>query len=290
MGGSVRSAYGRPPATLGWKGTTWTRRSARWVEETAGGPITDVTRPASGGSRELYFVDVAGPDGTVLPLVVRCEGGGSFAGTEISPAKEAVVYSAVETPRYQYRASWASLPGAARVAGTGTGIGDLSAVDEPERAETMRSFIDAWRRCTTSTWTRSRSTVSRALETPKTTPVSISRCGTAGRRRRGAPRSAGALRGRVAARARAGRRDSHRAGAGRHGSGQLRVREREGHGHRRLGVRARRRPDGRLGVARHADARRRPHRAPGSVLAATGSQSTTSGSATTAPRSTTGAP
>ena len=67
-----------------------------WVEETAGGPITDVSRPASGGSRELYFVDVAAPDGAVVRLVLRCEGGGSFSGTEISPAKEAVVYRALE--------------------------------------------------------------------------------------------------------------------------------------------------------------------------------------------------
>src|SRR5436190_2549387 len=67
-----------------------------WVEETAGGRIAWVSRSPAGGSRELYFLDVERADGTVVPLVLRCEGGGSFAGTEISPSKEAVVYRALE--------------------------------------------------------------------------------------------------------------------------------------------------------------------------------------------------
>src|SRR5436190_20799030 len=67
-----------------------------WVEDTIGGHIVGAARPPVGGSRELYLVDVEQRDGTVLPLVVRCEGGGSFAGTEVSPSKEAVVYRALE--------------------------------------------------------------------------------------------------------------------------------------------------------------------------------------------------
>ena len=62
----------------------------------AGGPIIHVNRPRAGGSRELYFVDVATGRRQGPPLVLRCEGGGSFAGTEVSPAKESVVYRALE--------------------------------------------------------------------------------------------------------------------------------------------------------------------------------------------------
>ena len=63
-----------------------------WVERSVRGRVVVADRAPGGGSRELYLVDVEQPDGTVLPLVLRCEAGSSFTGTEVSPAKEAVVY------------------------------------------------------------------------------------------------------------------------------------------------------------------------------------------------------
>ena len=115
-----------------------------WVEETAGGRITATTRPPAGGSRELYFVDVERDDGATVSLVLRCEGGGSFSGTEIAPAKEAVVYRALaETPVPVPLVVGVAPGGAALLMERVPGIGDLTEVDDDERAETMASFVDA---------------------------------------------------------------------------------------------------------------------------------------------------
>src|SRR4051794_31912941 len=102
-----------------------------WVEATAGGHITAMHRPPAGGSRELYFVDVGRDDGTTLSLVLRCESGGSFSGTEISPAKEAVVYRALaETPVPVPRVLGLAPEGAALLMERVPGIGDLTQVDD----------------------------------------------------------------------------------------------------------------------------------------------------------------
>ncbi|MEX1008698.1 MAG: phosphotransferase family protein, partial [Acidimicrobiia bacterium] len=115
-----------------------------WVEETAGGRITALSRPPAGGSREAYFVDVERADGVVVPLVLRCEGGGSFAGTEISPTKEAVVYRALEhTDVPAPRVVGLAPDGAALLMERVPGSGDFTDLDERTRGETMRSFIDA---------------------------------------------------------------------------------------------------------------------------------------------------
>jgi len=116
----------------------------RWVEEALDARIVSEARPPIGGSRELYLVDVERADGTIEPLVVRCEGGGSFAGTEISPAKEAVVYHALEgagvpVPRVLASATDGSAIVMARVGGDS----DLTPLDERTRAATMASFADA---------------------------------------------------------------------------------------------------------------------------------------------------
>ena len=74
-------------------------------------------RPArrAAGPGELYFVDVGTRRRRDRPLVLRCEGGGSFSGTEISPAKEAVVYRALARHRRcRCRASSGSRPAARR--------------------------------------------------------------------------------------------------------------------------------------------------------------------------------
>lgn len=114
-----------------------------WVEDTVGGRIVGAVRPPVGGSRELYFVDVEQPDGSVLALVVRCEAGGSFAGTEVSPAKEAVVYRALEHTAVPVPRVFAlATDGAVLVMERVAGDGDLSVLDPDARAATMRSFVD----------------------------------------------------------------------------------------------------------------------------------------------------
>ncbi len=115
-----------------------------WLEDAVDGRVVDTVRPSVGGSRELYLVDVEQPGGTVIPLVVRCEGGGSFAGTEVSLAKEAVVYRALEptavpVPRVVAMAQDGSVLVMERV----PGAADLSALDPEARAMTMRDFTDA---------------------------------------------------------------------------------------------------------------------------------------------------
>jgi aminoglycoside phosphotransferase (APT) family kinase protein len=116
----------------------------QWVEANADGRVVGEERPAVGGSRELYLVDVERHDGTVVPLVLRCEGGGSFSGTEISPAKEAVVYralvgTAVPTPRVLALAP----NGAAMLMERVPGSADLPPLRTDARTATMRSFADA---------------------------------------------------------------------------------------------------------------------------------------------------
>lgn len=116
----------------------------RWVEANAEGRVVGEERPAVGGSRELYLVDVERHDGIVVPLVLRCEGGGSFSGTEISPAREAVVYralagTAVPTPRVLALAP----DGAAMLMERIPGSADLPPLRTDARTATMRSFTDA---------------------------------------------------------------------------------------------------------------------------------------------------
>ncbi len=116
----------------------------RWVEATVGGSIVDERRPAIGGSRAVFLVDVERTDGTRLPLVVRGEGEGSFTGTEVSLAREAVVYRAlarapVPTPDLVACSADGTILLLERVAGTP----ELPPVGTEERAETMRSFVDA---------------------------------------------------------------------------------------------------------------------------------------------------
>jgi aminoglycoside phosphotransferase (APT) family kinase protein len=115
-----------------------------WVESAAGGRITTIARPEVGGSSELYFVDVEHADGTVVPLVVRCEAGGSFSGTEIAPAKEAVVYRALEPTSVPVpRVIGLAPEGAALLLERVRGNATLDDADEAERAETLAAFVDA---------------------------------------------------------------------------------------------------------------------------------------------------
>ncbi|GEM_PF-882599 len=64
----------------------------RWVERELDGPIVHLRRNYSGGSRELWFAEVA-TDPDPLPVVIRVESGeGAFSGTEFSLTREAAAY------------------------------------------------------------------------------------------------------------------------------------------------------------------------------------------------------
>jgi aminoglycoside phosphotransferase (APT) family kinase protein len=115
-----------------------------WVEATAGGRIVALERAGVGGSRELYFLDVEQPDGATRSLVLRYEAGGSFTGTEISPAKEAVVYRALERTAVPVPRVLGLAPGdAALLMERVHGRSDISDLDAEQRAATMVSFVDA---------------------------------------------------------------------------------------------------------------------------------------------------
>jgi len=115
-----------------------------WVESATGGVVVSAERGGSGGSRELYFVDVACGDAPPRPLVLRLESGGGFAGTEISVAREASVYAALQGTDVPVPRLVAVAPGGEailleRVPGTGA----LGTLDEPTRRQSLGSFADA---------------------------------------------------------------------------------------------------------------------------------------------------
>ncbi len=115
-----------------------------WVEEATGGRITKLERPASGGSRELYLVDITKADGEVVPLVLRIEAGGSFTGTPLSVAREAVVYRALaDTPVPAPKAVALAPDGSALLLERIPGVSDLYSLEEAERRETFADFMDA---------------------------------------------------------------------------------------------------------------------------------------------------
>src|SRR5215211_8103245 len=114
-----------------------------WVEATTDGRIVGATRAPSGGSRELHFLDVVDGDGRTIPLVLRCEAGGSFTGTEISPAKEAIVYRALEPTDVPVPHLVGLVPDdAALLMERVPGTSDMSTLDADARADVMRSFVD----------------------------------------------------------------------------------------------------------------------------------------------------
>ena len=115
-----------------------------WVEEMTGGRIAHVERPPTGGSRELYCVDVTTANGEVLPLVLRMEAGGAFAGTPISIRREATVYAALaDTPVPVPRLIALSPDGAALLLERVPGESRFFALGEAERRQTLADFIDA---------------------------------------------------------------------------------------------------------------------------------------------------
>ena len=92
----------------------------------------------------MFLVDVERADDSRLPLVVRGEGEGSFTGTEVSLAREAVVYRALaRTPVPTPDVVACSADGAILLLERLAGTSELPPIGSEERGETMRSFVDA---------------------------------------------------------------------------------------------------------------------------------------------------
>jgi aminoglycoside phosphotransferase (APT) family kinase protein len=113
-----------------------------WVERETGGRILGAQRPPTGGSRDLFLIDVERPDGSTDPVVLRLETGGAFTGTPISLRREAAVYralegSAVPVPRLVAFADDGSALLVERLAGTP----DFRSLDAAEREQTYADFV-----------------------------------------------------------------------------------------------------------------------------------------------------
>ena len=114
-----------------------------WVEQTVGGRVKAWTRPASGGSRETWFVEIEDADGASREVVLRVEGDGSFSGTEISLAREAVAYKALERAGIPVpRILAMNEDGTAVVMTRAEGDSDLAAFSAESQSAIMDDFVD----------------------------------------------------------------------------------------------------------------------------------------------------
>jgi aminoglycoside phosphotransferase (APT) family kinase protein len=114
----------------------------KWVEAEAGGRIVRTVRPPTGGSRDLFLLEVERPSGPSLDLVLRLETGGTFIDTPVSLHREAEVYRAlgdsdVPTPQLVAFAADGGALLVERLAGTE----DFRSFDVDEKRRTYADFI-----------------------------------------------------------------------------------------------------------------------------------------------------
>ena len=113
----------------------------RWIESSLGGRILRSHRTAIGGSRTTYLVDVESHD-AIDAVVARCEGQGSFTGTELTLAREATAYRALAATPVPSPAVLAQRDdGSCVILERLQGTHDLETLDEAERASSMDDFI-----------------------------------------------------------------------------------------------------------------------------------------------------
>ncbi|MGE0387229.1 MAG: phosphotransferase family protein [Gammaproteobacteria bacterium] len=118
-------------------------RIEAWLSRALDGRITGVSRPASGGSRMTWFLDVRRDDGGAGDCVLRMEGQGSFTGTEVSLAREAAAYRVLEAAGVPAPRVLAQAPdGSAYLMTRLAGESDLSKLPAAERDAAMVDFID----------------------------------------------------------------------------------------------------------------------------------------------------
>ncbi|MCC6437797.1 MAG: phosphotransferase family protein, partial [Acidimicrobiales bacterium] len=117
-----------------------------WVETVTGGTVTSATRSYGGGSREMYFVDVARPGRAVDDVdqyVLRVESGtGQMSGTEVSLAREAAIYRALrDTDVPVARIVAVTDDGNAFLMAKVEGSDDLSKLSDDERSAVFDDFM-----------------------------------------------------------------------------------------------------------------------------------------------------
>ena len=116
-----------------------------WIERVTGGEITRLEPMPGGGSRAMYFLDVAIGDRTEELVVRREEGGGPYAGTALgSLDREATVYRALGgqgVPIPELRGI--SDDGRTLVATRLGGSNDYHGITDPDaKAAVRRDFLD----------------------------------------------------------------------------------------------------------------------------------------------------
>jgi len=114
----------------------------RWIEKELGRSITRCTRMPTGGSRTTWSIDLD-PDSTPTGVVLRLEGQGSFTGTELTLARETLVYQALGPTAVPVPAVLVASPGGeAVVLERLAGSDDLETLSEDERSAVMDHFAE----------------------------------------------------------------------------------------------------------------------------------------------------
>jgi len=114
-----------------------------WVEQVTGGTVTAWDPVGEGASRAAFAVDVATPEGS-RRLLLRHEGGtGPTAGTELTLAREAVVYRALAETGVRIPAFVAlSDDGQDLLMERAEGSADFRAVDAVEGPALIGTYVD----------------------------------------------------------------------------------------------------------------------------------------------------
>jgi aminoglycoside phosphotransferase (APT) family kinase protein len=129
------------PATRDSRGMDDERRD--WVEDVTRAQVVSWSRPATGGSRDTYLVDIAESGKPPSHLVLRVDRGGSFTGTEISLAREGAVFRALEPTRVPVPRVVAVAPDERAVLLQRLeGSDDLSTLDDATRRAALDDFVD----------------------------------------------------------------------------------------------------------------------------------------------------
>lgn len=119
-----------------------------WVTAVTGGECIDCRPAGSGASRFTYLVDVRMPGGDIVPLVLRTDtGDGPLSGTEISLAREAAIYRALQgrdIPIAPFRA--VADDGLAVLLGRAAGTAEYAAASPEDLAALTPQFASAFAR------------------------------------------------------------------------------------------------------------------------------------------------
>lgn len=115
-----------------------------WVGDLMSGTVTRFDQVTAGKSRATWLVDVERGDGSLLELVLRRDtGDGPLSGTELSLARESVVYGALRDTAVPIPRLWGVAPdGQALIVERVAGSEDLTALGDA-RAGVLDEFLKA---------------------------------------------------------------------------------------------------------------------------------------------------